>query len=199
MDDIVLLGQDYSNSRGSSNFFGNFGLSGMRRNMYNQITTVRGRRLTGTELSLLGDSSFTYDRKKRGFLYRAVGATVNALSLGATGMATGSRRSGLKDVSRGLTLRGVSQSDFQDLLSLDLFRGGSLGDVVGTSMSKATYKQDRRTGQVARTSGVELSLLDEAGFERLSQVVSARQGEILNRSLTPGLSTQSMSLFSGNF
>lgn len=160
--------------------------------------TVRGKRISSSEQALLSDAEFKFDRRRRGLLSRVAGGVANTLSLGLTDMATGSRRSGLKNVSRGLTLRRVSQSDYNDLINLDLFRGGDVSDVTGVEMSSATYKANQ-AGQIARTSGEELSLLDEEGLERLSQVVAARQSQILGNTLSPGLGTQSFSLLSGNF
>lgn len=192
MEDFLLYG---GTSLASRNPFMRSPVS----SLFSGIGSVSASRVTGTEMNLLSDSSFSYDRKKRGLLSRALGGTVNAFSLGLSDMATGSRRNDLQVVSRGVNLRGVSQDDYQDLLGLDLFRGGQASQVGDTEISEATYKQNRQTGEIGRTRGEALSLLDEEGLERLSQVVSSRQGQILNRSLTPGLGTQSFSLFSGNF
>lgn len=194
MDDLITL--DGGISAGYRNPF----MTGVARPSAFSFGTpaVTGRSISSSEQGLLSDSQFTFDRRKRGLLSRAIGGVANTFSLGLTDMATGSRRSGLKNVSRGLTLRGVSQADYNDLLNLDLFRGGGLDDVTGTEISKATYKANQ-AGQIARTSGEELSLLDEEGLERLSQVVAARQGQILGNTLSPGLGAQGFSLLSGNF
>jgi hypothetical protein len=101
--------------------------------------------------------------------------------------------------SKSQTVRRVSQKDYENLLGLDLFRGGDLSDVTNTKISSAKFKQDKQSGNILRTSGSELSLLDEAGLEDLARTVSARQGQIQGAALAPGLERQSFSLLSGNF
>lgn len=101
--------------------------------------------------------------------------------------------------SKAKTERRVSQKDYENLLGIDLFRGGDLSDVTNTTLSSAKFKQDKQSGSVVRTSGPELSLLDEAGLEQLARTVSARQGQIQGAALSPGLERQSFSLLSGNF
>lgn len=192
MDDLVLLG---GYKIPSSNMYNNYG-SNRNSSIYGQ---VKGRSISQEERALLSDETFSYDRKKRSLLSRAAGATFNTFTLGVGSMSTGSQKKGLKNVSRGVTLEGVSQDDYTRLSNLDLFRGGSLSDVTNTGIKSSTYKQDLNTGTVARTKGDALSLLGQADLETLSKVVSGRQGQIVGNTLSPGLAIQGFSLFSGNF
>lgn len=192
-DDIVLLG-GYTPRVSPFGPFSGFNSQSMYSSAFGG---VRGRSISDTESSLLAGSEFSYARRRRSLLSRTVGAVANTFSLGITDMATGSRRNDLERVSRGVTLRGVSQEDYTSLANLDLFRGGRVSDVSDTEISQATYKQDRVTGQVARTKGDALSLLDEAGLESLAEVVSARNSQIVGNALSPGLAAQSLGLLGG--
>lgn len=174
MEDLITLEQGYGIY--APNYRWQMG-TGVGLPSYNRPAII-GSALSDIEKNfLLKDSEFNFGKRRKLF-----------------------SKSGGKDAktSDKLTLSGVSQSDYLDLLSLDLFRGGSVDDVTGTKIGKSSYQMNQ-AGQIARTSGEELSLLDAAGLERLAQVVSGRQSEILGRGLTPGLGVQSFSLFSGNF
>jgi hypothetical protein len=136
-----------------------------------------GKELSASEQFLLAETKFNADFKKN-----IVG-----------------RSTSRKDISKKRTIKRVSQDNYEDLLNLDLFRGGSLNDVTGTKLSKGTFQKNFKTGEIRRTGGVELSTLDEAGIEQLAQVVSGRQAQIQGRALGTGLQQQSFSLLSGNF
>jgi len=105
---------------------------------------------------------------------------------------------GNNPLSNEISLRAVSQDDFNRLLDLNLFQGGSLENVTNTGIEDSVFRINRRTNRRARLSGDALSSLDEAGLEELASVVEARQGQILNSSVTTGLARQSFSLLSGN-
>lgn len=180
MDDLVFLG----NERATFSPFGPSPYNSGALFSLGRTVGVTGQRVNDAELSFLDDANFNYNYKRSG--------------LGAA--LSGRSRNYQKDLSQKLTVSGrVSNADYQNLLGLDLFRGGSIDDVTDTTTTSATYRMNRATGVIGRTSGEELSLLDQGGLEQLAEVVSARQGAIMNRSLTPGLSEQSFSLFSGNF
>lgn len=189
-DDIVLLDEGI--------MFGGQDMFGQTYSPLRNIGRVSGRATSAAEQMLLSDVDFTFDRRRRGLLSRIAGGLANTFSLGLADMATGSRRSGLQNVSRSVTLSGVSQSDYEDLLNIDLFRGGSFEDVTDTEISQGRYRANQ-AGQVARVGGEELSLLGEAELEELAEVVRGRQSSIVGRALSPGLQNQSFSLLSGNF
>lgn len=128
---------------------------------------------TDLELGLIGNSSFRFGKS-------GIGQRTDTLSKG-------------KQISR------VSQNDYNKLLNLDLFRGGQVSDVTDTKLSTATFRKNRKTGDIFRSGGPELSNLNEQSIEQLAQVVAGRQAQLQSAAFTPGLARQSFSLLSGNF
>lgn len=159
------------------------------------IDQILGRNLTGEESYLLQDKSFFFQRRKSSLISRYGGQKYytrqQMLDFGGD-----SKR--LRGTSSGLSVRGISQNDFTRLSNLDLFRGAGVDDVTNTKISETTYKMNQQ-GQIARTKGDALSLLQESDLESLAEVVSGRQSQIVGNALSPGLSNQGFSLLSGNF
>jgi len=142
----------------------------MQSSFFNQF--LPQNKASEFELGLLGDAKFSFGKSL----------------LGKT-----------KTFSKGVTVKRVSEDDYKNLLNLDLFRGGDMSDVTDTKLSSATFKKNRKSGQVFQTSGQELSAIDQQGIEKLAQVVAGRQAQLQGAALTPGLDRQSFSLLSGNF
>lgn len=185
-DDLILLqsGQYVGPNFNRGNFAFNSKLNSMS-NLYQNgyVNRAQAYRTTDQELALLSEQNFNFNRR-RGSLRRAI---------------TGKSKNYMSDLSKELKLRGVTQEDYTKLSNLDLFRGGSLSDVTDVTLSESLYQKNRKTGVIGRTKGDALSLLGESDIEALAEVVSARQGNILGNTLSPGLQSQGFSLLSGNF
>ena len=143
---------------------------------------------TSSDFSLrLGEGaldSFTFQQKRNFLEKRLFGKKNNR---------------GLKTISKTKTFKAVSQEDFLKLASFDGFDSRNAKDITNTKESSASFVQNRKTGNVFQTGGVELSSLDEEGLERVAEVFSGRVAQINSAGLTPGLEQQSFSLLSGNF
>lgn len=183
-DDIVLLQGEVSPVRSPYGFNG-----------YNRFGTpaITGNRISAGEASLLADQSFFFQRRKSGVFSR-YGGQKNYTRQQMLDFGGDSKR--LVGVSAGLSVRGISQNDYTRLANLDLFRGGSTSDVTNTQFTTTSYRMNQQ-GEIARTKGDALSLLDEAGLESLAEVVSARNSQIVGNALSPGLAAQSLGLLGG--
>ena len=187
-DDIVFLSQ---RPRSNSTGFGSQMQNSFLNSLPSSMRPVSGQRVSEQETALIANQDFKFDNRRRSVLRR-----ISPILLAADALSNKNR--GKKDVSRALSLTAVSQDDYTSLANMDLFRGGSLKDVLDTKVTTSQFQQNQ-SGNVARTKGKELSLLSQSDLEGLAKVVSARQGDITSRALSPGLQAQSFSLLGGNF